>query len=104
VSKPELNKELLEIICKPNIELTGKTACMFISKVTHLMRPADSVVDPQEIWNASPSGELDHVFVLWSMCRDWLKENQISNQDTEEIKAILTRKTNVLESGSPNHP
>jgi len=54
---------------------TGKEMCETIVKAIKLDNP-DSPLTPEAIWNASESGELYHVFILY----DWAKE-RLEEQD-----------------------
>jgi len=55
---------------------TGKEMCETIVKALKLDNP-DTPVTPESIWNASETGELSHVFILY----DWAKERLEEQND-----------------------
>jgi hypothetical protein len=48
---------------------TGKEMCELIAAVA---KERDGIeVEPEAIWNASPTGELAHVFLLYQDAKEW---------------------------------
>ena len=54
-------------------KLTGEEACKEICRWLKATRGEERT--PEEIWNASPTGELWHVFSLYKEALPWLKEH-----------------------------
>ncbi len=52
-----------------NDTMTGEEACKFISKKLKEVEGID--IEPQAIWDMSPTGELSHVFYLYQ----WAKKH-----------------------------
>jgi len=81
--------ELLGQICKNDAAFTGRQACTFIAKTMKMMEPTKAELDPVDIWKADPKGELFHMFEMWKTCREWLKRNEISEEQAEVLVNIL---------------
>lgn len=63
----------------PPVALSGKKMCEFIAEV-HLQRTGETI-DPEAIWNASPAGELYHVWDLYAGALAWRNANIDPRED-----------------------
>lgn len=62
--------------------LTGQQMCEFIAGVWKERYGQE--IEPEAIWNASPSGELVHVFMLYEASKQW-KDSQGSGDSTGAV-------------------
>ncbi len=58
---------------------TGKEMCETIVKAMKLDNP-DTPVTPEGLWNASNTGELWHVFLLYDWAKERLANEELANK------------------------
>lgn len=59
--------------------ISGKKMCELIAEVHH--RRTGETLDPESIWNANPTGELDHVWALYTEALAWRNTNVDPRED-----------------------
>ncbi|HEX3617831.1 MAG TPA: hypothetical protein VHU61_14925, partial [Solirubrobacteraceae bacterium] len=64
----QLDTDFTEVIgADPEAPLTGQQMCEFIA--AEFKRQTGEEIDPKAIWEASPTGELAHVFELYAIAK-----------------------------------